>query len=117
MKEMDDSLYYLSGKFVLRYVMETGLPNILIGWRNELKEGANFTTIDLLHENGLTKLTFSNIYRWMEALGYKYNERKKYYYVDNHESQENVIYRKKIEKILLVWTMCASLDPDNLGWI
>ena len=34
----------------------------------------------------------------MARLGFKYEERKKCYYVDNHESDENVNYRRKILK-------------------
>ena len=36
---------------MLSYDMETGIPNILTEQRDELKEGATFSTIDLLHEN------------------------------------------------------------------
>ena len=99
-KEMDDNLAHLSGEFVLNYVMDTGIPIILEERRKELGRilGSTFTIINLLNENGLTKLSLSTIYRWIDALGYKYNERKKCYYVDNHESIDNVQYRNSFLK-------------------
>ena len=92
-KEMDTNLAHLSGEFVHRYVMDTGLPAIMKERRKELDDDTTFTIKDLLNENGLTKISLSTIYRWMDTLGFKYNERKKCYYVDNHESEENVTYR------------------------
>jgi hypothetical protein len=94
-KEMDTNLAHLTGEFVHRYVMDNGLPAIMKERRKELDGDTTFTTKDLLNENGLTKISLSTIYRWMDTLGYKYNERKKCYYVDNHESDENVAYRNE----------------------
>ena len=74
-KEMEDNLAHLSGEFVFHYLVDTGLPNILEERRKEL-ENEDFTTCEILQENGLTKLTLSTIYRWMHAIGFKYKEKK-----------------------------------------
>jgi len=96
-KEMDDNLAHLSGEYVFNYVVDTALPNILKERQKELNND-KLTTKELLLENGLTKLSLSTVYRWMNMLGFKYEERKKCYYVDNHESEENVIYRRRMLK-------------------
>jgi hypothetical protein len=41
----------------------------------------------LLGEYGLKVLSISIVYQWMRALGFKYEVRKKGFYVDGHESQ------------------------------
>ena len=92
-KEMEDNLSNLTGEYVFSFLVEKGLPNILAQRQKELDD-ANFTTSQLLEENGLTKITLTTIYRWMHILGFRYEERKKCYYVDNHESISNVTYRR-----------------------
>jgi hypothetical protein len=53
---------------------------------------------DLLHENRLTKLTLVTIYRWLDRLGFKYEPRRKCYYVDGHERPETKVYRRNFIK-------------------
>ena len=48
----------------------------------------------LLKEYSLKKLTDTTVCNWMRQLGFKYEIRKKCYYVDNHDSPENLEYRK-----------------------
>jgi hypothetical protein len=43
----------------------------------------------------LVKLSVSTMYRWMRKLGFRYEVRKKCYYVDTHEKPENCRYRKQ----------------------
>jgi hypothetical protein len=38
------------------------------------------------------------MYRWMRLLGFKYEVRKRCYYVDWHEKPETKVYRKKFAK-------------------
>ena len=52
-----------------------------------------YTMKDLLKEYKLKNLTLNTVYRWLELLGFRYKPRKKSYYVDSHESEENVNYR------------------------
>ena len=47
----------------------------------------------LLTENRLTKLAIPTIFRWMKALGFKYEVRRKIYYVHGHEKPEMKKYR------------------------
>ena len=47
----------------------------------------------LLKDYKLSTLCVKTVYNWMIKLGFKYEVRKKSYYVDSHESQENVSYR------------------------
>ena len=49
----------------------------------------------LFDEFNFKTLTISTVYKWLVKLGFKYQPRKKSYYVDNHESPENIEYRKK----------------------
>ena len=52
------------------------------------------TTDDILRENGLQKLCLSTTTKQMNILGYKYETRKKCYYVDNHQSEIKCIISK-----------------------
>jgi hypothetical protein len=56
----------------------------------ELHPGEKFTVEDLLKENGLSKLAIPTVYRWIRRLGFKYQVRKKCYYVDTHEKPEEL---------------------------
>ena len=49
----------------------------------------------LFKEFNIRTLTIPTVWAWMKQLGFKYEVRKKSYYVDNHDSQENVLYRNK----------------------
>ena len=55
-----------------------------------------YTIEQLLNENRLTKLSIPTIFRWMKALGFKYEVQRKIYYVDGHEKPETKKYRKKM---------------------
>jgi hypothetical protein len=46
-----------------------------------------------LKEYGLSKVCLSTVTRWMHKLGFRYQGRKKTYYVDTHEKEETVKYR------------------------
>ena len=43
----------------------------------------------------IEKLHLVTAQRWMKKLGFKYEPVRKSYYVDNHESEENVRYRNE----------------------
>ena len=62
---------------------------------DEPDETKHVTTKDILQKYGLTMLSKSTATRWLNQLGYTYCERKKCYYNDNHEKEENVNYRMK----------------------
>jgi len=44
---------------------------------------------------GLKHICLSTVYNWMEKLGFKYEEKKKGYHVDEHERKDTVNYHRK----------------------
>jgi hypothetical protein len=50
---------------------------------------------NLLKQYGLTCISISTVCRWLKVLGFKYDFRKKGYYVDGHEKVGTVEYRWK----------------------
>ena len=56
-------------------------------------EVLQYTKLDLLRHYGLYSLSMSTAWRWMKALGMRYCERKKNYYVDGHEREDVVLSR------------------------
>ena len=88
-----EHLDHLTAELITSYLYETALPALLEERRRELVSN-DFTLEQLLQENRLTKIAVSTIYRWMERLGFKYEPRKKCYYVDGHEKPETIIYRR-----------------------
>jgi len=53
---------------------------------------------DFLRIFHLKSISESTVWRWMKFLGFEFCERRKNYYCDKHESEENVIYRKDFAK-------------------
>jgi hypothetical protein len=43
---------------------------------------------------GLTKISICKIARWMHAVGFKYETRRKHYFVDGHEKADTLAYRR-----------------------
>jgi DNA-binding transcriptional regulator YhcF (GntR family) len=85
------NLNELSAELLFNYLHTIALPALLLQRREELGD-ATLEITDLLRENRLTKLTLETVYRWLDRLGFKYEARKKGYYVDNHEKPETVAY-------------------------
>ena len=54
-----------------------------------------FSISDLFAMYNLKSLSVTTILNWMNKIGFKYEPRKKTYYVDTHESTENVAYCSK----------------------
>ena len=74
---------------LFNYLHTIALPALLLQRREELEDDT-FETTNLLRENRLTKLTLETVDRWLDQLGFKYEARKKGYYVDNHEKQKRL---------------------------
>jgi DNA-binding transcriptional regulator YhcF (GntR family) len=91
------NLNELSAELLFNYLHTIALPALLLQRREELGD-ATLEITDLLRENRLTKLTLETVYRWLDRLGFKYEARKKGYYVDNHEKPETVAYRRHFIK-------------------
>ncbi len=90
MKFAKSNLNELSAEMMGNYLHTIALPKLL-RQRQEALDDNEFDMTDLLRENRLTKLTLETVYRWLDRLGFKYEPRKKGYYVDNHENPESVI--------------------------
>ncbi len=43
----------------------------------------------------MTKVSVTTVYRWMVCLGFKYEVRRKVYYVDGHEKPATIEYRRQ----------------------
>jgi len=59
-------------------------------------ENAEVTVEQLLRESRLRTLDLYTVYRWMNALGFKYEPRKKHFFVDSHEKKENTQFRDDV---------------------
>ena len=71
---------------------ENGLPVI----EEDQIEEFEFTVEALLKEGRLRTLDLNTVGRWMHALGFKYETRRKHFYVDCHEKPEVTAYRDKV---------------------
>jgi hypothetical protein len=107
------NLNELSAEMLCNYLLSIALPVLLLQRQEELAND-NFDMTDLLHENRLTKLTLETVYHWLDCLGFKYEARKKGYYVDNHGKPETVVYRHhfvkrylKFELRMFRWTQLS----------
>jgi hypothetical protein len=49
----------------------------------------------MYHDYGLKKICPSTIYKWLKLLGFRYEPRRKGYYLDGHEKPETISYRNK----------------------
>ena len=97
LKHAKENLNDLSGEMMFTYLHEVALPTLIENRRQELEDN-DITLEDVLKENQLTKLTLNTVYRYMERLDFKYEPRKKCYYVDGHEKPETIAYREKYVK-------------------
>ena len=52
---------------------------------------------------GLKKISNTTIWKWMKHFGFTYDERKKSYFSDKHEDEENVTSRKNLPRHIFVW--------------
>jgi hypothetical protein len=113
-------LNVLSSETLYMYIHDKILPKLAETRRLEL--GLDTFTVDkLLQENGLKKLSVPTIYKWICNIGFKYEVRRKCYYVDTHEKPENRRFRKnfakeylQMEKRMHRWIQMSVQDYDHL---
>jgi hypothetical protein len=55
-------------------------------------ENYELSVQNLLYEHGLKKVCPSTIYNWMKPFGFRYEPRRKGYYVDGHKSPATIEY-------------------------
>ena len=72
------------------------IPNIYQTYLEDLDED-NYhpSLIEFLGLFGLKNITIPTTWRWMNYIGFKFDERRKTYFSDRHEDESNVKYREK----------------------
>ena len=115
-----NNLSTITGEAVHSYIHHEVFPKLVITIQNE-RNDSEYSLESLFKEFRIRKLSLSTIYHWLSALGFKYQLRKKCYYVDNHESVENVRYRSAFisryfhyELRCHRWIAIPSKDRDEM---
>ena len=99
---MQKHLGELGIEFLSEYIHETILPNL----ESEIVEEDAKQMLKAIYDNEQKKVLTqyvhtcicpSTVYQWMIHLGFKYEPRKKGYYVDGHEKLATVAYH---------WSFC-----------
>jgi hypothetical protein len=92
-----EHLHELSIELMSEYIHNTVIP-IMVQERFVVKpedEQYEATVQGMYREYGLKKICPSTIYKWLKLLGFRYEPRRKGYYVDGHEKPETISYRNK----------------------
>ena len=87
----------LSIESVLDHIHEHVIQN-LVKTIQEQRDDKSYNKALLFKEFRLKKLTLMTVCNWMHLFGLKYEDRRKSYYVDNHEKPENIKYRRDFIK-------------------
>ena len=99
-KYIKTELEGITAKTVHAYILETILPKIAVTvinnnnickWDDEERDILSASIQEVLSYNGLKTLSILTTLQWMNALGMKYDERKKNYYVDGHKREDAVL--------------------------
>ena len=93
-----ENIHRLSAQLILEYLHDTIIPEMIKERDNHDNKSQEEMTRELLQEYGLSSLTVGTVCRWMNRLGFKYDVRKKSYYVDGHERPGTIKYRKDFVK-------------------
>jgi hypothetical protein len=64
---------------------------------------------EILKEYGLTCIDPSTVYRWLQKLGFRYEPRRKGYYVDGHEKPATIEYQKQFTTRYLSYEQRVAL--------
>jgi hypothetical protein len=96
-----EHLSELSVELLLEYLLETVLPSMVketsrVEKRAVSQEQYTAEAKEILSAYGLTCIDPSTVYRWLQRLGFRYEPRRKGYYVDGHEKPATIEYRKKL---------------------
>ena len=74
------------------HIHNTLLPQLAMTIKEE-RGVDEYSKKQLMEEYHLPKLSITTVYNWMIKLGMCYTPRRKCYYVDNHDTEENITYR------------------------
>ena len=94
-KFLKENLEGISVETVQDHILEKIPPNIasslldLDKGKGKQVQGISINTI--LKHYGMKTISHSTVYRWMRALGMKYSDRKKNFYVGGHERHDVLI--------------------------
>jgi hypothetical protein len=85
----------LSVEKMHEYLHEVLVPNMIKKLRSDDEDQSISPERleEFLKSYQLTSLSLSTVLRWMHAVGFKYMNRQKHYYVDGHERPETLKYR------------------------
>ena len=100
-KWCDQNIDSVSAENIHHFLIHSALPQVVKKINQERKEHGDYeeyTLTNLLNDNGLKVLTIQTVNIWMRQMGFKYEPRKKCYYVDTHNKPENVEYRRNFIK-------------------
>ena len=73
------------------FIAEKVIPDLVKKIQTERKD-EQYIQDDLFNKYNLQKFSLSTTYKWMKHIGYKFVCRKICYYVDSHDSEENIAY-------------------------
>ena len=89
-----ENLSTISVETVHHHILDTVIPKLVKKIARERSQDDYCKEI-MFSKYKLKTLTNSTTFSWMTKLGFNYHPRKKCYYVDSHESPENVAYCKE----------------------
>ena len=94
-----EKLLELSVELICEYLHDTVIPKMVkdaSGVEKSVNEELYTDKAkEILKEYGLTCIDPSTVYRWLQKLGFRYEPRRKGYYVDGHEKPATIEYRKQ----------------------
>jgi len=124
-----EHLHELSVELFLVHIHNVILPKLVKDTTNAdpTDEQYKSDVLELLGRYGLSSVSVSTACRWMKCLGFKFQVRKKCYYVDGHEKPATVEYRKQFiqryltyERLAHRWiqlTKQESIECENKGLV
>ena len=90
------NLSVLNCDVIKKYISQKLFPKVYETYLSEHPNDNSPSLDHFLSDFGLKRnISESTTWRWLTHLGFKFDERKKTYYTDKHESEENRVYRKK----------------------
>ena len=89
-----ENIHRLSGELIHAFISNVLFPELLAE-RIQATGRNDMSMSEVMKEQGLSKLTLSTVYNWMERLNFKYKPRTQTYYVDGHEFPATVEDRKR----------------------
>ena len=115
-----ENIETLTAESLHSYLVEDCIPKLVTTIQQE-RSDPDYTSSDLMKEYHLKRLCPSTMYNWMTLLGFKYEPRKKTYYVDSHEHPDNVKYRREFiqcyfeyELRCYRWITITQLERDAM---